>query len=401
MLGTLDNPPPWWPNFQPPQFSEEELREIEGYCQKIVENYEREKITPWERWKITHELGIPDRPFIWHHSLNTCAGRVLDCWSKSLKPGYDLWFYPKLALKAHLLWNARFNADCVATWGFTRGEIGWGGSSRIRLHPYLQPITVEPILRSPKDWDRIHEPDPYRDGFYPQYLWEVRKIKEFMKKYGIAKYAPLFASIGDDPVNFVSFILGEKGGAGYRAFRKRPELVQRCAELDLNFKIKLGKALIKEGADVLTCIGLGGIAGLEAWGPFNKYWIELNRALTPSGMTWMMLTDQSQVLEYMFETGAIPTRFWVDHLTPSDFVAKVSRKWKKVFALSLDPQLLVHGPSDQLVETVKNTIKTCAGPGFIFGLNICNYNSQAEYIDMASKTAEEYGKKVYTNSPKV
>lgn len=115
----------------------------------------------------------------------------------------------------------------------------------------------------------------------------------------------------------------------------------------------------------------------------------------------MMLTDQSQVLEYMFESGAIPTRFWVDHLTPSDFVAKVSRKWGKVFALSLDPQLLVYGPCDHVAEIVKNTIRTCAGPGFIFGLNVCNFNSQAEYVDVASKTAEDYGKKVYASSLKV
>jgi hypothetical protein len=55
-VGVLENAPPWWPNFKPPEFTEEDLCEFERYCMKIVENVQKEKgMTPWERWKTTLE----------------------------------------------------------------------------------------------------------------------------------------------------------------------------------------------------------------------------------------------------------------------------------------------------------------------------------------------------------
>ncbi len=51
--GSMENAPKWfntlWTMLEFP-FSEEEELEIERFCQKIKQNIEKDKMTPWERW---------------------------------------------------------------------------------------------------------------------------------------------------------------------------------------------------------------------------------------------------------------------------------------------------------------------------------------------------------------
>jgi uroporphyrinogen-III decarboxylase len=394
-LGVLENAPPWWPNFKPPEFTEEDLCEIERYCKKIVENVSNEKgMTPWERWRVTKELGIPDRPLVYNMPLNLAVSRVLDCWSDSLKPGIDMWWYPKLCLKGNLAWVARFNVDCIWPYVFTYGEVEWGGSSRAKLLPYTAMAAIDPPIKTEEDWDRIHVPDVHRDGFYTPYLWMVRKTREFMSKHGLTKVVPLQAAF-----------CGESWGAGVILkglkhwlvdVKRNPEMVHKCAELDLPFRIQYAKAVLEAGqTDLLGCCAWPGIAGLEPYKPFDKYQLEVTKAIGATNFVWMYGFDQSSTLEYQCQTGSMPMGWFGTHDTPREIVRRVATKYGKVFANYFDPLIAVHGPPAKIADTVKDYVKTLAGPGYIFIHSAVDYWTPQEYVDLVVKTAKEYGAEVY------
>jgi len=390
-LGILENAPPWWPNFKPPDFTEEDLREMERYCTKIVENLKEEEMTPWERWKVTMQLGIPDRPVVFNMPLMLAVSRALDCWSDSLKPGIDMYHYPKLALKAHFIWNARFNIDTLYPYPYTYGDTEWGYQSRAKLLPYAAPAWVDPPLRTPDDFDKIHLPDMKRDGFYPAYFWTLRKAKEFMKKYGIPM--PLHAAFCGDPYSTPSILRGLKQYV--MDIKRNPDLMKKCVEIATKHVVNYGKACLEAGADVMGCCAWSGIAGLEAYKPYDKYQIEAVKAIGADKFVWMYGFDQSPTLEYQCQTGSMPIGWYCTHETPIELSRRVATKYKKIFANFFDPLIVVHGPPEAIIDTVRKNINVGAGPGFIFLHSAVDYWCPLEYVELVVKTAKEYGKEVY------
>ena len=395
-VGELENAPPWWPHWKEPDFTEEDLCEIERYCKKIVENVSKEKgMTPRERWKTTLELGMPDRPFVAIQQCNLPVSRVLDCWSDSLKPGIDLHWYPKLCLKGHLAWTARFNHDWVHPYIFTYGETEWGGSSKGKVLPYAAPAQTEAPIKTEADFETIHVPDFNRDGFYPPYLWMVRKIKEFMKKHGVADIMPMKADFCAAP-SIAGYIL--RGIKQYMVDVKRnPEMARRCAELDLKFKIQYGKAVLEAGADFMGCCSFGGFMGLETYkkADVDKYDLALAKALPPKSFTYQFGFDQSPSLEYMCQTGSMVLGWICDPATPMEMQRRVATKYNKIMMPVTESLILLRGPPEAIIEHMKNNIKQGAGPGYSFSLAVGDYVSRSEYIDLAIKTAKEYGAEVY------
>jgi uroporphyrinogen-III decarboxylase len=395
-VGVLENAPPWWPNFKPPEFSEEELCEIERYCKKIVENVGKEKgMTPKERWKTTWNLGIPDRPLVASIHNNLVVARVLDGWSDSLKPGIDLHWYPKLCVKGHLAYVARFNMEVVHPYGYTYGDTEYGGRSRAKLVPYAAPAVVEAPIKTEADFEMIHIPDLDRDGFYPAYLWMVRKIKEFMKKHGVADVMPMKADFCAEPASAGVVLRGMK--QHMIDVRRNPEIVRRCAEIDLEFKIKYGKAVLEAGADFMGCCSFGGFMGLELYKKLDidKYNRALVKALPPNSFVFQIGFDQSQVIEYLCQTGSVSHGFILSHETPTEIARSVATKYKLHFTSMIDPMLVVSGPKEKIVENVKNNIKLGAGPGYWFCGGFSDYWSLPEYVELVIKTAKEYGAELY------
>jgi uroporphyrinogen-III decarboxylase len=399
-VGVLENAPPWWPNFKPPEFTEEDLCEFERYCMKIVENVQKEKgMTPWERWKTTLEWGIPDRPVV--RSLTFCntVGRALDCWSDSLKPGIDMWWYPKLALKAHFAWNARFNVDAMYYNVITYGETEYGGRSRAKLVPYAAPAVIDPPIKTEEDWENVHVPDLNRDGYYPVYLWIVRKSKEFFKKYGISDLMPISAAFCGHPTDQAIVLYGMKK---YLLFWKRnPEILHKCAQFDLPFKIQYAKALLEAGADQLMLCSMGAPGGVEAFKPFTKYWLEIHKALTPPGVEHALGFANPQTFEYMCETGCIGIGFYYSSTeAPTEPIVKIARKYKKYFSPLIDFLITALGPPQRIIDAVKENINMCAGPGYVFYHPPMDYWTPLENYDLAIRTAKEYGREVYKNLQK-
>jgi hypothetical protein len=394
-VGILENAPPWWPNFKPPEFTEEDLCEIERYCKKIVENVSNEKgMTPMERWKVVKEHGIPDRPPVYTATIAINVSRALDCWSDSLKPGIDMWWYTKLLLKAYFAWTARFGNEWIHPYILSYGFPEIGGSSRAKLVPYAAIAMIDPAIKTEDDWDRINIIDVHRDGFFPPYLWLLRKLREFMKKHGVADVVPLWGN----------FCAGAFGGtqetlfglkAGWIALRRNPEILHKGTKLNIKKILAFAKAVKDIGVDQLSVCDWPSIAGLEAYKPFDPYKLEETKAVTPPGHISMNAFDSSPTLEYMCQTGSIGMAFGCTHETPKELCRNIATKYNKVFALYPDPLIFASGPGDRIVATVKDYIKTCAGSGYLFVANATDYWTPQENIDLAVKTAKEYGAEVY------
>lgn len=384
------NAPPWWPNFEPEDFSEVDLHEIERYCEKIIENVSKEKMTPKERWKVTKELGIPDRPLVIQMPCQHAVARVLDGWSDSLKPGLDMWWYPKLYVKANFCWVARFRDDWInlyGPWGF---GTGWGGSYKMKLLPYASPAPVTNPVETEEDWGRIKPPE---HAASPEYLWTLRKTKEFMKKYGVADIMPLEGYFCPDAYAGVFELIGLKNTMIY--YRRKPDLIDKICKMINPLVIARAKAVLEAGSDFVSCCSWSGIAGLETYKSFDKYQLEVTKTLGASAFMWQYGFDQSSTLEFQCQTGSMPYGWKCTHETPIDIQRQLATKYKKVFFPFIDPMVAVSGPPDKITATVKNNIKAGAGPGYVFCHSAVDYWSKAEYIDLIMKTAKEYGAEIY------
>ena len=396
-LGIVENAPRWWPDFKPPEFGEHESLEIERYCKKIVENVSKEKgMTPWERWKTTTAGEIPDRPMV-HMFIDPIAvSRVLDCWSYSLEPGYDLYNYPELFVKANLAWVARFNYDlpCVYSLWAAISMVEWGGVSKAKLMPRMMPSMIDPPVKTEADLDRIHMPDITRDGFLPPSIWAIRKVKEFMNKYGVSDVMPLTGFTEFVPY-MPAVLLGMKGGLA--AIKRTPEFTHKIAEILTPFNIEYNKVMQEAGADITISAGESGVAGLEKAKEFDKYYLKIAKESGPNNL----FADSGMgvsTLELRCQTGSYGPTGWLATAdnAPLDLQKRLATEYKRIFGvLPINaPELTPGRDPKKLEEKMKQCIKTCAGPGFFISVHLDYYATQ-ECLDTFVRTPKEYGREVY------
>jgi len=400
-VGRLVNPPPWWPTFVPPQFSEEELLEIERFCQKIVDNIAKsgERLTPLERWRATRNFEELDRPFLASATFNNITAKALDCFSGSLKPGIDLYWYPKLCLKGHLAWAAAFAPDDVAPYNFSYGlDAEFGGRSKSKLVPYAAPAWVTPpidLAHLEEDLARIHTPDVYRDGFFPPHLWLVRKLKEFMMKYGAYDVMPIHASFCAMP-EAGGIIAGMK--EGIKLNKTNPDLYERLAKVVLPYTISLGRAIwdiLDPNHDLGWCCDFPSFGILnEATKRALKYAAIVVKAL-PEFLT-VNGFDQSAVLEYMCQNGMVSLGS-IEYETPLETVKKIYTKYGKLYGMCSNEQqsAMATASVEKNVELTKANIDTGAGPGYYFVAGTVDVWSKYENVKAVIETAREHGKKKY------
>jgi uroporphyrinogen-III decarboxylase len=304
-----------------------------------------------------------------------------------------MWWYPKLHIKGSLLWTATFKIDDVFPYQFTYGEVERGGSSKAKLVPYAALAAIDPAVKSPEDWDRIHIPDVHMDGFYPPQLWVIKKTKEFMRKHGVAELMPLWGSFCADPYGSVQYHIGLR--QSLIAIRRNPEVIHKSCELSTKHSINYGKAVLEAGADKMQCCAWPAIAGLEAYKPFDKYTLEVTKAVGPTKFHYAPAFDNSPTLEYMCETGSMPFGWLTSHETPLEVQRRVATKYEKVFMPMFDSLILIHPDQTKIEATVKNIITTCAGSGFIVAAGAIDYWTLQENLHFFVKTAKEYGRELY------
>lgn len=400
-VGRLVNPPPWWPTFVPPPFSEEELWEIERHCRRIVDNVAaaKERLTPLERWRATRNFEELDRPFMGSLTFNNMVARALDCFADSLKPGIDMYWYPKLCLKGHLAWAAAFKTDDIAPYNFSYGmDTEMGSRSKAKLIPYAAPAWITypvDLEHLEEDMARIHIPDVYRDGFFPAHLWMIRKLKEFMTKYGAYDIMPIHASFCALP-EAAAMMCGMK--EGIKLNKTNPELYERFAKYFLPYTISLGTAIwdiLDPNHDIGWCCDFPSFGALnEATKRALKYAAIVVKAL-PEFLS-MNGFDQSAVLEYMCENGMISLGS-MELETPLETVKKIFTKYGKLYGQCSNEQQssMATASVEKNIELTKANIDIGAGPGYLFLVGTTDLWATYENVKAVYKTAKEYGKKKY------
>lgn len=396
-LGVLENAPPWWPNFMPPEFTDEDIQEIKRHCEKILENISKEKgMTPRERWEATLKYEIPDRPLVTNVPWNLALTRVMDCWSDSLKPGIDLWWYPKLFVKSIFAWVARFGIDFPIFYPLTYGETEFSVNSKTKITPYSHPYQYDPPIKTMDDLAHLHLPDVYHDGFFPAHLWVYKKTKEFMKEFGVLDVMPIWMAPATCPLaTILCAVMGMEGTL--KAWRRNPELVHKCMEFTTQHFVNHAKAVLELEPDTLWCCSLASLSNkLDDYKPYDKYYLEAVRAIAPSKIAWTPSFDQSNTLEYQAQTGSASLGWMPTYETPMEVVVGLARKYKLICGYYNNPLDFLSASKERIIELVKNNIDCGAGPGFIYSNpGVIDYTTPHETIDLIIKTAKEYGREVY------
>jgi len=147
-IGKLEGAPDWY-NTPLDQlhwdWTKEEEKELERYCEKILQNSEEEEMTPMQRFEATWEGKERDRLPIEVSVQVPFATRSLDSWADTLHPA-DLYRHPKLHVKAWLATAARFKLDIIYVYVITFTETLWGGNAK--LGEYAAPQMVGELARS-------------------------------------------------------------------------------------------------------------------------------------------------------------------------------------------------------------------------------------------------------------
>jgi len=110
--------------------SKEEKLEIERYCEKIHKNIAEEEMTPKQRWGATIAGKEKDRVFATPVVMEVYATRTLDSGADALKP-IDIYRNPKLLVKAHLAFTARFKTDLLFSYTLAYTEGLWDGQTKL------------------------------------------------------------------------------------------------------------------------------------------------------------------------------------------------------------------------------------------------------------------------------
>jgi len=232
------------------EWSREEEKMIERYCEKILKNAEEEEMTPLQRFNATWEGKDKDRLFVDVLHMPPYATRVLDSWADAIKPS-DLYKYPKLCVLAHLSMTARFKLDIINWYMWAYTEELWGGDAR--LVEYATPQRVgEPPIKTMEDLEAVETADPKKHGLFPGYLWACRETINIMKKYGVDKVMPIVLSFCGDPLGTMH--LGMTGfGPGMVIAKKDPELFKACMDRAAEWVIALGCACKEFEPNALYC----------------------------------------------------------------------------------------------------------------------------------------------------
>jgi len=223
-------------------WSHDEKVEIARLCEKIHLNIAEEEMTPRERFYACVEGKPKDRQFLSLPHANTYLARILSAGGDSVKP-VDIIRNPKLFVKGHLAALARFGSDWPLFMITCYSGIGvYGG--KVKLLDNAQPCTIDFPVKTLEDLEGKEDPDPYKDGMFPGYLWSCRELKRIFDQYGLSKLMVIYSSMCPGVESQVQEAL-----MGWNPFimalRKNQELAKGAVALGYKFSVKLAKAIIE------------------------------------------------------------------------------------------------------------------------------------------------------------
>ncbi len=408
-LGKMDNAGPYYgktlEELGDMQWSPEEDREIERYCEQIHKNCLEEEMTPMERYKATFAGKERDRLMVEMDYHVSFAVRTLDGFADALKP-IDGYQFPKLLVKSHLATTARYKPDTLFLGPLSYGENLYGCDSK--LIEYGNPVHIgEMPIKSEEDLIGLDVPDPDKHGMYPQYLWWLRESRRIFDKYGLSKLIPIEGSHCHGPDGFTANHL-----LGYnqmmKALRKNPELVKKAMALATEWQIKLGKAVTLLGKVDYSyqCGSMGFVPHIP-----DNFWIADEYCKIGRAIKKAIPAENPIVYAWAMEGCVewLPTVWEKNIAGPGSFdgimVTGDIKSFKKLYEFCQEHDLygssappdkiLVSGPISAIEEEVKarcNCAKTSRTNRCTLSVGAVDYYTTPGHLDATISAAKKFGR---------
>jgi len=395
----MENAPDWYDtpldqlDFE---WSKEEKLEIERYCEKIHKNIAEEEMTPKQRWDATIAGKEKDRVFFTPVVMQVFATRTLDSAADALKP-IDVYRNPKLLVKAHLAFVARFKSDILFPYTLGYTEDLWGAQSK--LIEYGNPVMIgAPPVRTMEDLEGMEIPDPYKHGLYPGYLWGVREMKKILVEYDLDDKLEYQVSTCPDSVSIA--MLGMMSISGFMiTHRKDPEVCRKAVELADEFLMRYNQAVIDMGAhSIWTCYGID-------WLPVKGYEWTLDHHLkcakhagsqVPTVITATVAAIK-QWIPLIMEKGIIGPGAYVGWAAGVEVgykeIIDSARQYNNFVSTLFSDRTQLNGPVSAIEEEVKVQCEYGKShPKFAINLPGIDYWTPQAHVDAAIEAVKKYGK---------
>lgn len=232
--------PKWYWTWKNPEFDAEDELVLSHLAERIHENIE---VRPeGERPEDLMMVGAKRNIVTTTVERDILTIRVLDAWGDIMKAS-DFHISPKLNLIAQLMWISRFDLDGINLYTPSYGEVEFGGVASMTSH--VSHVPKERALEYMGGIDNIKVPDFHKDGAYPKYLWVIKELKGFFRKYNLR--LPLSASSCPDPAGCAIVLFGPERMK--RIAKEDPELMHKALKLGYEYSLTFSRALYVAGAD--------------------------------------------------------------------------------------------------------------------------------------------------------
>jgi hypothetical protein len=254
-----------------------------------------------------------------------------------------------------------------------------------------------------KDLEGLEVPNPYTDGMYPGWLWANREMRRIFDKYQIPM--PIWTSMCPGPTEVA--MTGMMGWTQFQvALRKNPELARACADLALQWNIRLGRALIDvaQPEGIYCCQFTGGfpLKGNEWVADQWRVLGENLKTYSPKPLHlshgYSFLSGVFQWYEVLHERGALTPDMW-DGGTggwSEDMdmwrILDAHRGYNLYLSFSIRNETLEKGPISAIEEEMKTWCeKGKSHPKFSPGV-VPVYFCPPEHVDAAIAAFKNYNK---------
>jgi uroporphyrinogen-III decarboxylase len=395
----MENAPDWYDtpldqlDFQ---WSPEEKLEIERYCEKIHKNIAEEEMTPRQRFAATIAGKEKDRCFITPLPMNVYAAKTLDSGADAVKP-IDVYRNPKLLVKAHLAFTARFKSDICLLYTLAYSEDLWGGKSK--LIDYGNPVMMgDPPIKTVADLEGLEVPNPKKHGLYPGYLWAVREIKKILVENDLDDKLEFQVSTCPDSV--ATAMLGMTSISGLMiASRKDPELCHKSVDLADKFVDDYCQSVIDLGAHSMwICYGFG-------WLPVKgnewvlDHHVKIAKAIGPQLPTVITYTVAGDMpwLPLIMERGIMGPGGYAGWTGPVEVdykkIIDAAREYNIYTSLMFSDKALLSGDMLVIEEQVKSFCDYGKShPKFALGTSGIDYWTPQHHVEAALEICRKYAK---------
>jgi MtaA/CmuA family methyltransferase len=253
-------------------------------------------------------------------------------------------------------------------------------------------VVKEPVLKSLDDVDKLHVPDPNKDGTLPELLKATRIVSQ-----EIGDKAFIIGRADQGPFSLAALLLGMENFLLQLILNEKPDQMRRLFDFSLETVYRYALAQIENGAH-MTSVGES-LSGPDVCSPqtYKEFeWAYAKRLVEQLqekdiSLAYHICGDATKIVPDMVATGA--TILELDYKVDLQAVKDATRGKTTVLG-PIDPNLVMaHGTPDLVEEKCKEAIEIMAPDGgFILGPGCAlPPETPPENIHAMVESAQKYG----------